>query len=332
VRIQFFEPRYFQSFADAMHELDQHYFGQAGASREAVSASLERGLLGANSGVKVVLAVDEGEVAGLATVSLLFPAPELRGQLFMKDLFVRQNWRGHGVGEQIMQFLAVYAVNLNCVRFDWTTENTNSGAMAFYARLGAEHIRRKVYYRLTGPALEALAKGASESRPESDARLKSNVKPHMNLRGGVPADIPSLDTIAFAAKAHWGYAPEQLQAWRDDLLVSEKSLTARPVCVAEENGHPIGFVQVATDTEPWELWAMWVHPAHMGKGVGKKLLAWAKHFAASAGQAELAIDSDPNAAGFYRACGASHVGSVAAPIASNPGRVRPQLRLRTLER
>jgi ribosomal protein S18 acetylase RimI-like enzyme len=75
----------------------------------------------------------------------------------MKDLFVRKNWRGRGVGEQVMQFLASHAVSLNCVRFDWTTENTNTGAMAFYNSLGAEHVKQKVYYRLTGGALENLA-------------------------------------------------------------------------------------------------------------------------------------------------------------------------------
>lgn len=151
----------------------------------------------------------------------------------------------------------------------------------------------------------------------------------MNLRRGISADIPALETIAFAAKAHWGYSTEQLQAWREDLMVSSESLIARPVCVAEEHGQPVGFVQVATDTRPWELEAMWVHPKHMGKGIGKALLAWAAELAASRGQPELAIDSDPNAEGFYQACGARVVGAVPAPIVGSPKRVRPQLRLRT---
>jgi GNAT superfamily N-acetyltransferase len=170
VRIQFFEPTLFPPLVEAMYELDQHYFGQAGATREAVAASMERGLLSNESGVKVVVAMDHGEVAGLATISLLFPAPEQRGQLFMKDLFVRQRWRSKGVGEQIMQFLAVHALSLNCVRFDWTTENTNAGAMTFYKRIGAEHVKQKVYYRLTGAALEALAKTTVAREREGSGR------------------------------------------------------------------------------------------------------------------------------------------------------------------
>lgn len=151
----------------------------------------------------------------------------------------------------------------------------------------------------------------------------------MNLRVGGPEDIQALNAIAFAAKAHWGYSPEQLQAWRADLTISPESLIACPVCVAEEGGQPVGFVQVATNRQPWELEALWVHPGHMGRGIGKALLAWAKDFAASGGQQELAIDADPNAEGFYTACGAILVGSVAAPIDGNPRRIRPQLRVRT---
>jgi len=51
--------------------------------------------------------------------------------------------------------------------------------------------------------------------------------------------------------------------------------------------------------------------------------------AAARGQSELAIDSDPNASGFYEYCGARVVGAVAAPIVGNLERARPQLRLRT---
>jgi GNAT superfamily N-acetyltransferase len=162
MRIQFYDQSLFEPLVTAMHELDEHYFGESATSRDFVATSLERGLLGTDSGVRVVLALDQGQVAGLATVSLLFPAPEQRGQLFMKDLFVCKRWRGQRVGEQIMQFLATHAVKHNCVRFDWTTEDTNPGAMAFYARLGAEHVKQKVYYRLSGAALLALANGGRD--------------------------------------------------------------------------------------------------------------------------------------------------------------------------
>lgn len=150
----------------------------------------------------------------------------------------------------------------------------------------------------------------------------------MKLRHGTVADIPVLDAIALEAKAHWGYDAAQLDRWRADLAVNARTLAQRPVCLAERQGQPIGFIQVATDTRPWELWGMWVLPAHMRAGVGTALLAWAEALAASAGQTELAIDADPHAEPFYLARGAQRVGTVAAPIEAEPHRIRPQLRLR----
>jgi hypothetical protein len=38
----------------------------------------------------------------------------------------------------------------------------------------------------------------------------------------------------------------------------------------------------------------------------------------------LRVDADPHAERFYLACGAVSIGTVAAPIAGQPDRVRPQ--------
>ncbi len=151
----------------------------------------------------------------------------------------------------------------------------------------------------------------------------------MLLRQGTLSDLAALNELALAAKAHWGYAPEQLAVWRSDLTISPDSLARRPICVAEEDGCAVGFVQVATDSTPWELDGLWVHPSRIGKGTGTALLRWASDLAARNGQSELAIDADPNAEVFYVARGARVVGSVEAPIPGSPERVRPQLRLRT---
>jgi predicted acetyltransferase len=156
VQIRSYEPAHFEPLVQALHELEQHYHGDDAPTREAVAASLMTGMLGPRSGVSVLVALDGNEVAGLATYALLYPAPQLGGQLFMKDLFVRQRWRGQGLGERLMRHLAEQALQLGCVRFDWTAEHTNAGALAFYDRLGARRVAEKVYFRLSGDALAAL--------------------------------------------------------------------------------------------------------------------------------------------------------------------------------
>lgn len=150
----------------------------------------------------------------------------------------------------------------------------------------------------------------------------------MQLRRATVIDIPQLNELAWLAKARWGYSAQQLERWRPELEVPPASLTLRPVCVAEIAGLIVGFTQVATDQNPWDLSGMWVHPAHAGKGVGRALLAWVQHLAREAGQSELTLDADPNAEGFYLSCGAYRVSKLPAPIEGEPDRVRPQLCLR----
>jgi GNAT superfamily N-acetyltransferase len=161
LRIQRYEGQYFSSLVDTLVELDQHYFGPNGKTWEQIRDGVTQNLLGAGSGVDVLVAIESDEVVGIATISLLFPAPDQFGQLFMKDLFIRQPWRGRGIGKAMMQFIAAHALNLNCTRLDWTTEESNSSAISFYDSLGANRVPEKIYFRLAGEEIAALARSIS---------------------------------------------------------------------------------------------------------------------------------------------------------------------------
>lgn len=154
----------------------------------------------------------------------------------------------------------------------------------------------------------------------------------MEIRPAREDDLPVLNIIALAAKAHWGYTRAQLERWRPDLEVRRDQLAHRPVFVAEVDATRTiaGWVQIATDTTPWSLDSLWVHPPQMCRGIGAALIEFARAFAAARGRPELHIDADPNAEPFYLRCGARRVGEVAAPIDGQPARVRPQLRVATI--
>jgi len=149
------------------------------------------------------------------------------------------------------------------------------------------------------------------------------------IRRAVPGDAKTLTRIAQAAKAQWGYSPRQLEAWRSELEVSAESLQWAPSFVAEVDGAAAGFYQLRADTDPPRLEHLWVDPVHMGVGLGSALVRHAQGLLADDGIAQLAIDADPNAEGFYLGLGARRVGVVAAPLAGQPDRVRPQLLLDT---
>lgn len=147
------------------------------------------------------------------------------------------------------------------------------------------------------------------------------------LRVALPEEAAALAAIAWAAKSHWGYAEADMQAWRDGLTPSARSIAQQPTFVAERGGKLAGFCQLNLDAAPVELEHLWVLPRFMGQGLGRALLGRAVAELSARGVPLLRIDSDPNAEVFYRACGATRVGTRAAPAVGQPDRVRPQLDL-----
>lgn len=161
---------------------------------------------------------------------------------------------------------------------------------------------------------------------------RTQPKAAVHLRAAEPADADRLGDIAFAAKAHWGYAAPVLERWRDDLRVSPQSLREWPTRVAEVDGRIAGFAQLEPETgvdaeATWALAHLWIDPPFMRRGIGRALLADVLTELQRQGARRLSIDADPNAEAFYRSCGAVRTGTIAAPIDGDPGRQRPQLRI-----
>ena len=149
----------------------------------------------------------------------------------------------------------------------------------------------------------------------------------MQIRRARENEVSQLSALAFESKASWGYSAAQMDEWREQLTVSRAAVVSRPSYVAELETAVAGFYVLAPAKPFWELDHFWVSPRHMGIGVGRALLAHAATRVAAGGANALAIDADPNAEPFYLACGAKRVGTLAAPIAGSPDRVRPQLLL-----
>jgi GNAT superfamily N-acetyltransferase len=134
-----------------------------------------------------------------------------------------------------------------------------------------------------------------------------------------------MSALALRSKAFWGYAPEVLDTWRDELMVRAEQLAAHTGYVLE-SGDRIGAAALVQQAIPrWRLDALWVDPDCIGRGLGGRLLKVCLEHAGKEGGRGLLIDADPNAAAFYARCGARIVTEVSAPIAGAPLRVRPQM-------
>ena len=153
MRIGFFKQDQLETVADLLCDMSIHYNGANASERTVVRQNLVQHILGADSGVMLVVASDASRAIGLASISLLYPAPKEQGQLFMKELYVVSDRRAKGIGQAIMRWVAGYAIQKNCIRFDWTVDATNPKAIEFYRELGATRVEDKLYYRFSGDQL-----------------------------------------------------------------------------------------------------------------------------------------------------------------------------------
>ncbi|TCT07331.1 ribosomal protein S18 acetylase RimI-like enzyme [Paralcaligenes ureilyticus] len=78
--------------------------------------------------------------------------------LYLEDIYVQPEHRGRGLGSMALRHLAQLAVEQDCGRFEWTVLDWNQNAIDFYKRHGAEILPEWRIVRVTGDALQRLAK------------------------------------------------------------------------------------------------------------------------------------------------------------------------------
>lgn len=77
--------------------------------------------------------------------------------IYLEDLFVRPEARGHGIGKQMLSFLAKLVKARNCGRLEWWVLDWNKSAIDFYESFGAKAMSEWTVYRVVGEALDRLA-------------------------------------------------------------------------------------------------------------------------------------------------------------------------------
>ena len=80
--------------------------------------------------------------------------------LFLEDLFVREAFRGRGIGTAMLAAVARVAVNEGCYGIRWEVLDWNQSAVAMYKNLGAEFPGQWRSVLLWGEPLKRLAERA----------------------------------------------------------------------------------------------------------------------------------------------------------------------------
>jgi GNAT superfamily N-acetyltransferase len=126
---------------------------------EVDEARLQRYVFSAEACAEACIATLDGAPVGYALFFPIFASFRGLPWLFLEDLYVTQEARGHGVGRAFMTHLARLAIERGWAAMAWGVLDWNAPAFRFYDSLGATRIEGHVHMSLTGAALEKLAAG-----------------------------------------------------------------------------------------------------------------------------------------------------------------------------
>lgn len=80
---------------------------------------------------------DAGNVVGIAVYSFAYYT-WVGKSLYLEDLYINSDYRGKGIGTQLMVKIFEVAQQENCNRLRWEVEEKNTEAQKFYRQLGAK--------------------------------------------------------------------------------------------------------------------------------------------------------------------------------------------------
>ena len=124
---------------------------------EVTEERLKIALFGENKIAEAIVAFDDETAIGYAIFYPYFAT--FRGQrgFFLEDIFISKDFRGRGVGELMLKYIATLAKSRGFERIDFQVLEWNAPAIRFYENLGAERNDEDRHFKFSGEAFENLA-------------------------------------------------------------------------------------------------------------------------------------------------------------------------------
>lgn len=123
-------------------------------------SDLVRDGFGASPKFRALIAEWDSEVAGYALFFGFYSTWEGRPGLFLEDVFVREQFRGKGIGKALFARVAQTACSENCYGVRWEVLDWNERAIEFYRSLGAQFLDKWRSVLLTDEPLQRLGENA----------------------------------------------------------------------------------------------------------------------------------------------------------------------------
>lgn len=123
----------------------------------ATEQKLKDTLFGDKPYAEVVIADYQQQPAGFALFFHNYSTFLAKPGIYLEDLFVLPQFRGHGLGKTLLSYLAKLAVERDCGRLEWSVLDWNQSAIDFYQSQGAVLLHDWRINRVTGDSLKQLA-------------------------------------------------------------------------------------------------------------------------------------------------------------------------------
>jgi GNAT superfamily N-acetyltransferase len=128
------------------------------------SADLTAALFGEGPSVFGHVVEHDGAVVGFALWFLNFSTWAGKHGIYLEDLYVRPQFRGHGYGRALLAELARICTERGYARLEWWVLDWNEPALGFYRQLGAVPMDEWTVHRLTGAPLDRLGNRPGTTR------------------------------------------------------------------------------------------------------------------------------------------------------------------------
>ena len=129
------------------------------------------------------------------------------------------------------------------------------------------------------------------------------------------SEANDLTELTLRSKSYWNYGEQQIEAWREELTISEKYISENQLYKLEKENQLIGFYAYhAINERDIKLNFLFVEPKYIGMGYGKLLMIDFMQRMEKSDFRRVFLDADPNAAQFYEKLGFHIIGKLKSTI------------------
>ena len=128
-------------------------------------------------------------------------------------------------------------------------------------------------------------------------------------------DHKELTDLTKKSKSYWGYSPDQMEKWNDNLTITQEYVDNNNVFKISDNGQIIGYYSyLRLNSNTVNLDNIFIYPEHIRKGYGKFLMENFIERMKNIGYKKITLDSEPNAEVFYKNFDFTVVGKLESSI------------------